>query len=204
MVPPQHWRHCPCRDNPAGILSRSAGTMTVSESFWLQSPHWLHSADCLPGSGDSPVETTIPDDCHPEMKRKDPTMSLIAVETCKPRVCCTIDPDRYSSSDCLFRVTAAVLRCISYLHKRVGHARSPSTSIDSPTRSDLAQARLYWIKDSQHYLQEDRRSLPGGGNLVSLWMEEGCGNAVEECPSHAFLRHSRIRFSWIRGITWQH
>ena len=55
LVPPQHWRHCPGKDNPADIPSRGMSTMSLSESsLWLQGPSWLHSKECLPGSPDDP------------------------------------------------------------------------------------------------------------------------------------------------------
>ena len=122
---------------------------TLSESsLWLQGPDWLCSTECLPDSVHDPVQTTIPGDCHHEMKRKDLTISFITMETCKPRLRHMIDPERYILFDRLFHVTELVLRFISCLRNRAGHVTSPPPSIDSPTQSDLDQARLSWAKDS--------------------------------------------------------
>ena len=66
-----------------------------------------------------PSDTTVPDDCQCEMKRRDLTTSLVTVETHKPSLTEIINPERYSSSHRLFHVTALVLKFISRLRGRV-------------------------------------------------------------------------------------
>lgn len=69
LVPLQHWRHCPGKENPADIPSRGASTEVLSESsVWLQGPHWLCSRDCLLGPSSDLTETEVPDDCRSEMR----------------------------------------------------------------------------------------------------------------------------------------
>ena len=86
----------------------------------VEGPEWLSSKTCsLDVSDVGPSDTTVPDDCQCEMKRRDLTTSLVTVETHKPSLTEIIDPERYSSSHRLFRVTALVLKFISRLRGRV-------------------------------------------------------------------------------------
>ena len=118
--------------------------MALSESsLWLRGPDWLHSTDGLLDPPEVPMETTIPEDCQCEMKRESLTLSLIAVgETGKPRLSQIIDPEKYSSSHHLFRVTALVLKFVSCLRERVSHKGPLPQSSVLLTRSDLSEARL--------------------------------------------------------------
>lgn len=44
LVQPQHWGHCPGRENPADIPSRGMGASTLAETpLWLDGPDWLYS-----------------------------------------------------------------------------------------------------------------------------------------------------------------
>ena len=176
MVRPQYWRHRPGKENPADIPSGGASVTTLTESsLWLQGPDWLYSKEFpLDGPDVAPLETTVPDGCQCEMKRKDLTHSLVTVEVQRPSLSELIIPERYSSSYRLFHVTALVLKFISCLRDRVGPS-TPSSNI--LTQSDLDKARLYWIKDCQSHLQEDKR-FPTWKRQLGLFIDE---NGVLRC-----------------------
>ena len=123
---------------------------------------------------DVPMETTVPDDRQCEMKRKKLTLSLIAMETQLSHI---IGPGRHSSSRHLSRVTALLLKFISCLHERVGHAGPLPQSSISLTQSNLDKAKLYWIKDSQSHLEEDKR-FPTWRRQLSLYMDR---DGVRRC-----------------------
>ena len=84
-------------------------------------------------------------------------MSLVTMQTHRLSMTKIINPERYSSLHRLFRVTALVLKFISRLRGRVSGVESQSPSDAILTRSDLHEARLSWIKDSQSHLQEDKK-----------------------------------------------
>ena len=121
LVHPRQWKHCPGKENLADIPSRGVSATALTESsIWLRGPEWLSSKTCsLDVSDVGPSDTTVPDDCQCEMKRRDLTTSLVTVETHKPSLTEIINPERYSSSHRLFHVTALVLKFISRLRGRV-------------------------------------------------------------------------------------
>ena len=45
LVPPQHWNHCPGKENPADIPSRGMSISELAENpLWLHGPEWLYSS----------------------------------------------------------------------------------------------------------------------------------------------------------------
>ena len=43
LVPPNTWRHCSSKDNPADIASRGTSPAILAESTWVSGPDWLKS-----------------------------------------------------------------------------------------------------------------------------------------------------------------
>ena len=179
LVHPRQWKHCPGKENPADIPSRGVSVTTLTESsIWLKGPEWLISKTCsLDVSDVGPSDTTVPDDCQCEMKRRDLTTSLVTVETHKPNLTKIINPKRYSSSHKLFRVTALMLKFILHLRGRVTRDGPLPSSDVIITPSDLDEARLYWIKDSQSHLREDKR-FPTWRRQLDLFVD---GDGVWRC-----------------------
>ena len=62
LVQPQHWRHCPGKENPADLPSRGMNASTLAENpLWLGGPDWLYSKE---GPSDVDLlELPVPDDC---------------------------------------------------------------------------------------------------------------------------------------------
>ena len=145
LVAPQHWKHCPGKDNPADIPSRGASVSDLAENpLWLHGPEWIHSSE-EPEKQSSPF--TVPEECKSEMKSKDAAYSLIAIQDQNTsRLSDVIDVARFSSTLRLFRVTALVLEFIHRLRHRVSKNTENTLTITSP---DLTHAKLLWIKDCQ-------------------------------------------------------
>ena len=40
-MPPNAWRHCSSKDNPADIASRGTSPAILAESTWVSGPEWL-------------------------------------------------------------------------------------------------------------------------------------------------------------------
>ncbi len=109
LIAPQHWKHCPGRENPADIPSKG---MSVSElvdtSLWLHGPVWLQPSGDWTETEAMSVDP-VPDECRREMKV---VHQLVTVQDCAvPLVSNLVNPERHSSTYRLYRVTALILNC---------------------------------------------------------------------------------------------
>ena len=107
LVPPDSWKHCSGRDNPADIPSRGLAPLELSVSVrWREGPSWL-------GEGDQGANTELqlPTECLAEMRVTDrqavhdllttgDTTGLGQIMDCK----------EFSSLDRLLSTTDVVLR----------------------------------------------------------------------------------------------
>ena len=152
LIPPEFWKHCPGKENPADIPCRGMNASALSESsIWLPGPNWLwHQTEEVDVS-----EIGVPEECLGEMKHKDLTCSLVATGSTKPseKLSQVICPEHYSSSSRLFRVTALVFRFIARLRKPF-HSSDPLNP--EVSTEEINQARLRWIRNMQARMTEDR------------------------------------------------
>ena len=104
LVAPQHWRHCSGRENPADIPSRGMNASELADTpQWLHGPDWLHSIEELL---EEPTSLSVPEECRHEMRYRNAVHSLIALQNhSTPCLSQLIDPEQYSSTYHLFRVT---------------------------------------------------------------------------------------------------
>lgn len=159
-VSPQHWRHCPGKENPADLPSRG---MTASEltrnHLWLNGPAWLSTSQDLPDEMDT--DTKVPDECRQEMKSKKAAHSLIVAQVHGPHMGQLMSCGSFGSLHRLLRVTALVLRFVRLLCQKV---RKSSESAPTDGTSDIDRARLFWLRDAQSQLQQDSK--------FSLWKHQ--------------------------------
>ena len=170
LVPPEFWRHCPGKENPADIPSRGMNATALSESsIWLSGPDWLwHRTEEVASRNVSDIG--IPEECRSEMKREDLTCSLIVSGTTKPleNISQVICPERYSSSSRLFRVTALVFRFIARLRKLFHSSDPPNSEVST---EEINQARLRWIRHMQAHMTEDK-NFPTWKRQFGLYEDE--------------------------------
>ena len=179
LVAPQHWRNCPGKENPADIPSRGMSASELADtSLWLHGPEWLHHSEGL--QEESNLVRSLPEECKCEMKQRDAAHSLVNAQVPNTfRLSQVIDPERYSSTYHLFRVTGRVLNFIRGLRGRRDH---PGPDAPSPL-SDFEQARLYWIRDCQSSLQGDSQ-FSSWKHCLDLFMDESgvwmCGGRMSK------------------------
>ena len=79
------WYTLPREENPADIPSRYLGASAlINTALWLDGPDWLHQKD-EPREGDTDrIEILVPEDCQPEMKRKEAAHSLQSSSSSSP------------------------------------------------------------------------------------------------------------------------
>ena len=180
LVKPPHWKHCPGKENPADIPSRGMRASDLANTpVWLDGPDWLRSNEGL--SRESVSSPSVPEECRCEMRRKDAAHSLVTLEDgSTPLLSQLIDPQRYSSTYRLFRVTGLVLKFIRCLRNRVRKATSRAPT-GTARQSDFDQARLCWIKACQSHLQGNSR-FPLWKRHLNLSMDESgvwrCGGRM--------------------------
>lgn len=180
-VQPRHWKHCPGKENPADIPSRGMSASVLAETpFWLEGPVWLHSQEALLDPNPNSSELEMPTDRGNEMKRGEPTLSLVTIENRGSHLSELIDPEQYSSPYSLLRVTAIVLKFVHCLRRRADNVDLPTAStLISPSDND--QAKLLWIKDMQSQMQGDKK-FPLWKCQLGLFMDDSgvwrCGGRL--------------------------
>ena len=113
LVPGDHWRFCPGKDNPADIPTRG---MTIKElkktSLWFNGPDWVRQEDTEDLDTEEALRE-IPDDCMLELKELERrTHNLLVNENSLSAV---FEIRNYSTLDRLCRITGLVLKFVEIL-----------------------------------------------------------------------------------------
>ena len=175
LVPGDHWRFCPGKDNPADIPTRG---MTIKElketSLWFNGPDWVRQEDTEDLDTEEALRE-VPDGCMLELKELERrTHNLLVNESSLSAV---FEIRNYSTLDRLCRITGFVLKFVELLkscrgartRKRGGRAETQSlhdhgarSTVNEcealiPSRQDaytalLLRAEQLWIIDCQRDL----------------------------------------------------
>ena len=140
----------------------------------------------MEGENQEDTETLAPDDCVLEMKLKVNSHTLVAIADSSPELADIseiINPEKYSSSSRVFRVTALVLRFVHCLREKVGtRSGGPHTQVETTlSADDIEQGHILWVKNVQARLLKDdrfpqwKRQLDLYCDKVGLWR---CGGRM--------------------------
>ena len=118
LVAPQHWKHCPGKENPADIPSRGMSASELTETpLRLHGPEWLHNCEEL--REESTLVQSVPEECKCEIRRGDAAHLLVNVQVPSTfGLSQVIDAEWYSSAYHLFRVTSSRLHTLSLWTQR--------------------------------------------------------------------------------------
>ena len=149
LVPVVSWNYCPESCNPADIPSRGTNLLELTESsVWLNGPAWLYSS-----THHAYDDTTILDDCLPEMKMTRESVSMTThsfmASECEQEGL-IVRCEEFSTFSRLLRVTSLVMQFIETLKMK----RVPSAQRED--RCCIMKAEKYLIKVSQVALQQNK------------------------------------------------
>ena len=186
-VHPDLWSHCPGKTNPADLPSKGLKMLELSVSkLWRVGPEWL--------SLDTPIlpdfdSTPIPELCLPELKTSSKlTHNLLAIEM-KPSIEGVMTCTDYSSFSKLLRVTAYVLRAVSYFKTKKKSDIKHSTTL---TPQEIAAAEKLWVGHAQRelVLQKDFDALR---NQFGLFLDDNglwrCGGRLQNADIPFASKH---------------
>ena len=150
LTPPDCWRHCPGKDNPADIPSRGLTPLELSVStLWQNGPPWLGEGE--PRECDGEEDIHLPEECVAELKGKDQQLAhgLLTTDSAA-RLSRVIDCERFESLDRLIATTALVLRFCRILLSRVrAHETVATHDLDG-------EAERLWISECQRTVVADK------------------------------------------------
>ena len=173
LVAPHIWSHCPGKENPADIPTRSYDpTKLVSNSVWWNGPTWLEE-DSSNWPKDLAQEET-PESCLDEMKlncKRERTSTVLLNQTNKEiSISRVINSESFSNYWKLLRVTAYVLRFINACRKKLAH---PEIQLSA---AEIDKSEKLWI----HELQKpfDHQKLEELNKHLGLFRDE---NGIVRC-----------------------
>ena len=142
-----NWGHCAGVCNPADLGSRGVLATTLKESrIWWHGPHWL-SLEQSHWPTELLLETT---DVGTERKKSTIVMKVSQEATLG--MSNLVDISRFSSLDCLLKVTCWVLRFIANLKAKKKNEKLALGEIEA---SELLIAEKIWIVDVQNQMQKE-------------------------------------------------
>ena len=167
------WNHCRSGENPSDIITRFNSCNLNNNETWWHGPAFLTSVieptllnqrgnpitsnTCHLEKGDmSHAEYNVnlfKKETHDELKSKE-GITLIVKNNKPHRINQTIDMEKYSDLNKLYRITALVLRFIVNTKKKEKMERLLHTYV---TLEELRKAKTKWIKENQVHLREYER-----------------------------------------------
>ena len=150
-MPPNAWRHCSSKDNPADIASRGTSPVILAGSTWVSGPDWLKSyEEAMQTSEETTKVKPAPVESLQEAKKEHrelasnlPCSSLLTGSS-SMAVSAVIDCKRFSDLHRLLKITALVLR---FTRKLKSKGREPGLVPVDITAEDIVEAEELWIRD---------------------------------------------------------
>ena len=151
LVPPNAWRHCSSKDNPADIASRGTSPVILAGSTWVSGPDRLKSyEEAMQTSEETTKVKQAPVESLQEAKKEYrelasnlPCSSLLTGSS-SMAVSAVIDCKRFSHLHRLLTITALVLR---FTRKLKSKRREPGLVPVDITAEDIVEAEELWIRD---------------------------------------------------------
>ena len=167
LTPPQLWRHCAGKDNPADGPSR--GLTPLELQSWISRPDWLKTADL-----DDHMEIEMPEECTHEMTPIKQEHGLLTTDN-PGNIGQLIEVRDFSSCDHLLSVTSKVLKFCRIVRHSSHADTTGSTAADS---EDLEKAEVLWIVESQCLLTE-HKNFSQWHKQLGLFKERASGDVVD-------------------------
>ncbi|XP_067023137.1 uncharacterized protein [Acropora muricata] len=153
LVPPNAWRHCSSKNNPADIASRGTSPVILAGSTWVSGPDRLKSyEEAMQTSEETTKVKQAPVESLQEAKKEHrelasnlPCSSLLTGSS-SMEVSTVIDCKRFSLLHRLLTITALVLR---FTRKLKSKGREPGLVPVDITAEDIVEAEELWIRDIQ-------------------------------------------------------
>ena len=153
LVPPNAWRHCSSKENPADIASRGTSPAILAESTWISGPDWLKSyKEAIQISEETAKVKQAPVESLQEAKKEHrelasnlPWSSLLTGSS-SLAVSAVIDCKRFRHLHRLPTITALVLR---FTRKLKSKGREPGLFQVDIAADDILEAEELWIRDIQ-------------------------------------------------------
>ena len=151
LVPPNAWRHCSSKDNPADIASRGTSPVILAGSTWVSGPDRLKSyEEAMQTSEETTKVKQAPVESLQEAKKEHrelasnlPCSSLLTGSS-SMAVSAVIDCKRFSHLHRLLTITALVLR---FTRKLKSKRQEPGLVPVDITAEDIVEAEELWIRD---------------------------------------------------------
>lgn len=181
LVPPECWRHCSGKDNPADIPSRGLDPRELPlRRLWRHGPHWLRSEIEYE---QSPMAEDLPDACTAELKSGGSVHTALLVQPTHS-LGLVIDVKRFSCTHKLYRVTSLVLKFLQLLRRQC-----ESSEISRP---DMTRAEEMWLRESQAGLL-DNQKFPIWKTQFGLFQDERklwrCGGRIQNADLPYSAKH---------------
>lgn len=176
LVPPELWRHCPGKCNPADIPSRGVLPSQLNDcNLWFNGPEWLVQLNEHEGSKESTEDHSMPCECLKEMKKDsrnkitNSVTTALAGTTTEKNIQAIIDASKFNDFQKLLRVTATVVKVTQFLKYRI--AKQPTQPSMEISVEDLREAEILWLKAMQAIIPHDSK-FTSWSNQFGLFQDD--------------------------------